>query len=44
MKKKLDPLNSYGAITKSEASYEKLMLEMMSKLVTEIRVSNHIAK
>lgn len=33
MKRKIIGLDPIPAISKSEASYEKLMLEMMSKLV-----------
>lgn len=33
MKKKADKLEPIPTISKSEASYEKLMLEMMARLV-----------
>lgn len=44
MKKKIGGLDPIQGITKSEASYEKLMLEMMSKLVHEIRENNQLVK
>ena len=41
-KDKLKPIPA--SITKSQASYEKLMLEMMSKLVLETRDNNDLLR
>jgi hypothetical protein len=40
MKKRAEKLEPLPTLTKPEASYEKLMLEMMSKLVGETRENN----
>ena len=40
-KEKLEPI--YGK-TRKEASYEKIMFEMLSKLTEEIRINNHLRR
>lgn len=44
MKKRAEKLEPLPTITKPEASYEKLMLEMMSKLVGETRENNSLIR
>jgi hypothetical protein len=44
MKKKSSPLEPIPTISKSEASYEKLMLEMMSRLLAETKDNHTLLK